>query len=184
MSDFWFYFGPTARFAELLVGGALALWFVAGGAPTGSWRSAGRASVGALAVIGAITLFAPAAHNPLYRYVEIPATVLATVVLIHAGYSSPGGVVHRLLSHRWLAGVGRASYSLYLWHVVPMLLLEKADLGLPKPALGLLAVVAAVVLTALSYQLLEKPFLRPRSDVLRPRNPERDIQLSLLMPAA
>ena len=169
MSDFWFYFGPSARFAELLVGGALALWFQAGGAPTESWPSAGRASVGALLVICAITLFAPAAHSPLYRYVEIPATAVATVVLIYAGYSNPGSPVHRLLSHRWLAGVGRASYSLYLWHVVPMLLLEKADLGLSKPVLGLLAVAGTIILTVLSYHLLEKPFLRPRSDVLRPQ---------------
>ena len=168
MSDFWFYFGPTARFAELLVGGALALWFLAGGAPTEAWRHASRASVGALAVIAAITLFAPAAHSPLYRWVEIPATVVATVVLIYAGYSNAGSPVHRLLSHRWLATVGRASYSLYLWHVVPMLLLEKADLGLSKPVLAVLAVAATVVLTVLSYHFLEKPFLRPRSDVLRP----------------
>ena len=29
LGTFWFYFGPTARFAELLVGAALALWFQA-----------------------------------------------------------------------------------------------------------------------------------------------------------
>jgi len=34
--------------------------------------------------------------------------------------------------------------------------------------LGLLAVTAAVAATVLSYRLLERPFLRPRSDVLRP----------------
>ncbi len=172
MSDFWFYFGPSARFAELLVGGALALWFQGRGTPIRSWRYATPASVTALAAIGAITLLAPAAHSPLYRYVEVPVTVLATVVLIQAGYSNPGGSVPRLISHRWLAMVGRSSYSLYLWHVVPMLLLEKADLGLSKPVLGVLAVTATILLTVLSYNLLEKPFLRPRSDVLRPRPSE------------
>ena len=127
MSDFWFYFGPTARFAELLAGGALALWFLARGAPAQPWRHAPRASVAAVAAIAAITLFAPAAHSPLYRYVEIPVTVLATLTLIVAGYSSNGGPVHRLLGHRWLAMVGRCSYSLYLWHIVPMLLLEDSE---------------------------------------------------------
>ena len=168
LSDFWFYFGPSARFAELLVGAALALWFQSGGTPSGPGRHATASSVMALGVITAITLFAPAAHNPLYRYVEVPVTVLATVVLIYAGYASTSGPVHRLLSHPWLAGIGRCSYSLYLWHVVPMLLLEKSDLSLPKPVLGLMAVLATIALTALSYQLLERPFLRPRSDVLRP----------------
>ena len=42
-------------------------------------------------------LFAPAAHSPLYRYVEVPVVVLATVVLIYTGYSNAGGPVHRLL---------------------------------------------------------------------------------------
>ena len=168
LSDFWFYFGPSARFAELLVGAALALWFQAGGAPTSARRTRSVAPWAALVAIAAITVFAPAAHSPLYRYVEVPVVVLATVVLIYTGYSNAGGPVHRLLSHPWLAAIGRCSYSLYLWHIVPMLLLEKADLGLPRPVLGLLTVAATAALTAASYRFLERPFLRPRSDVLQP----------------
>jgi len=168
LSDFWFYFGPSARFAELLVGAALALWFQAGGSPAGTGRVHSSAPWAALVALGAITVFAPAAHSPLYRYVEVPVAALATVVLIHTGYGNAGGAVHRLLSHPWLAAIGRCSYSLYLWHIVPMLLLEKADLGLPRPVLGLLTVAATAALTAVSYRFLERPFLRPRSDVLRP----------------
>ena len=148
LSDFWFYFGPSARFAELLVGASLALWFQAGGCQLRPWSQATAASLAALGTIALITIFAPAAHNPLYRYFEVPATVLATVVLIYAGYSNTGGPVHRLLSHPWLAKVGRCSYSLYLWHIVPLLLLEKAGLPLSRPVLGLLAVAATIVLTA------------------------------------
>ena len=168
LSDFWFYFGPSARFAELLVGAALALWFQGRGAPVAPLRHGTAGSVAALTAICAITLLAPAAHHPLYRYVEVPVVVLATVVLIYAGYSNASGPVQRLLSHPWLAAIGRCSYSLYLWHIVPMLLLEKSDLPLPRPVLGLMAVAATVVLTAASYHFLERPFLRPRSDVLRP----------------
>ena len=51
-----------------------------------------------------------------------------------------------------------------------MLLLEKADLGLPKPVLGLLAVAATIVLTALSYHFLEKPV--PASAQRRPASVE------------
>ncbi|WP_027861324.1 acyltransferase [Marmoricola sp. URHB0036] len=172
LSDFWFYFGPSARFAELLVGASLALWFQAGGAPTGTGRVMGRvpssAPWAALVALGAITVFAPAAHSPLYRYVEVPVAALATLVLIFTGYGNVGGPVHRLLSHPWLAAIGRCSYSLYLWHIVPMLLLERADLGLSRPVLGLLTVAATAALTAASYRFLERPFLRPRSDVLSP----------------
>ena len=49
LGGFWFYFGPSARFAELLAGGALALWFQAHGTPTRTWRYATPASVLALA---------------------------------------------------------------------------------------------------------------------------------------
>jgi peptidoglycan/LPS O-acetylase OafA/YrhL len=51
---------------------------------------------------------------------------------------------------------------------VPFLLLADAPGGLPKPLLGLVAVAAAVTLTVLSYRFLERPFLRPRGDVLSP----------------
>lgn len=77
--------------------------------------------------------------------------------------------VHRLLGHRWLALVGRCSYSLYLWHVVPLLLLERAWLPVPTPVRGLLVVAATIALTAVSYRFLERPFLRSRNDVLRAR---------------
>ena len=165
---FWFYFGPTARFAEILTGCALALWFQAGAVPALTPRVARPLSVASLGAVGAYTLFAPAATSLVYRWLGIPLTVLATVVLIHAGYHGSAGPVHRLLSHPWVSGVGRVSYSLYLWHVVPLLLLQNAWPAAPKPVLGLTVVAATVVLTAASYRYLERPCLRPRSDVLSP----------------
>jgi peptidoglycan/LPS O-acetylase OafA/YrhL len=174
LGAFWFYFGPTARSAELLVGAALALSFINGafladGHPARPRRHATSAAALALAAIALYSLLGPDAHALLYRYVGVPVAVLATVVLIHTGYSNQDGPVHRLLGHPWLAAVGRYSYSLYLWHIVPFLVLQ--DAPLPKPVLGLVAVAAAIALTVLSYRFLEKPFLRARSDVLSPRAP-------------
>ena len=48
--------------------------------------------------------------------------------------------------------------------------LEKTSLA--RPVAGVLTVLATVVLTALSYRFLEKPFLRARSDVLKPKQVE------------
>ncbi|MCW2807937.1 MAG: acyltransferase, partial [Marmoricola sp.] len=79
----------------------------------------------------------------------------------------------------WLTAVGRYSYSLYLWHVVPMLLLEDAWPALPQPVVGLVAVALTIVLTIVSYRLLERPFLRPRSDVLSPAQRARAVAPSL-----
>lgn len=159
---FWFYFGPTARCAELLVGAALALLLLSGVRP----RSSTLAAVLALVAIGAYSLLGPDGSSPVYRYVGVPVAVVAGVVLVMAGYTDRGGAVQRLLGHPWLATVGRHSYSLYLWHVVPFLLLE--DAAAPKLLLGPLAVAMAVALTVLSHRYLERPFLRARSDVLRP----------------
>lgn len=166
---FWFYFGPTARCAELLVGAALALHLISGrflaeGHPP--HRRATLPAALALTAVAAYSLLGPDGSSPVYRYVGVPVTVLAAVVLIHTGYSDQGGPVHRLLGHRWVATVGRHSYSLYLWHIVPFLLLE--DVAAPKLLLGPVAVAMAVVLTVLSYRYLERPFLRARSDVLTP----------------
>lgn len=168
LGAFWFYFGPSARASELLVGAALALWYAADGRPTRPRRHATAAAVTALGALALYTLLGPDGHGLAYRYVGMPAAVVAAVVLIHTGYSNPEGPVQRLLGHPWLATLGRYSYSLYLWHIVPFLLLADAPGGLPKPLLGLVAVAAAVTLTVLSYRFLERPFLRPRGDVLSP----------------
>ena len=173
LSTFWFYFGPIERSAELLVGAALALWFAAGGRPTRPARHATAAAAFALAVLAAYVVLGPDGHAMLYRLVGVPVAVGATVLLIHAGYGNPGGAVTRLLGHPWPAAVGRYSYSLYLWHIVPFLLLQDAPGGVPKPVLGLVAVAAAITLTVLSYRFLERPFLRPRGDVLSPSSARR-----------
>jgi len=167
-SAFWFYFGPLERSGELLVGAALALWFASRGRPTRPARHATTAAVLALTVLAAYVAFGPDGKEAGYRLVGVPIAVASTVLLIHTGYGNPGGAVTRMLSHRWIASVGRYSYSLYLWHIVPFLLLQDAPGGVPKPVLGLVAVAAAITLTVLSYRFLERPLLRPRGDVLSP----------------
>ena len=161
--------GWAARRLALLALGtaaALALWFQAHGAPTAPLRFATPASVTALAAVAGYALLGSDGDSALYRWVGVPLAVLATVVLIRTGYGDQAAPVQRLLGHPWMAAVGRHSYSLYLWHLVPFVLLE--DASVPKPVAGLVTVGAAVLLTAASYRFLERPFLRPRSDVLRP----------------
>ncbi|MFC7492779.1 MULTISPECIES: acyltransferase family protein [unclassified Nocardioides] len=180
LGAFWFYFGPADRSAELLVGAALALWTL--DRPATTTRSE-LPAVLALVAVAAYALLAPDALSPVYRYLGVPLAVVAAVVLIRTGYAGGRGPVTRLLGHPWLATTGRHSYSLYLWHVVPFLLLEEAP-G-PKPLLGLAAVASAIGLTVLSYRYLERPFLRPRGDLLRPRTePVRPTPARPASPAA
>jgi peptidoglycan/LPS O-acetylase OafA/YrhL len=172
----WFYLGPLSRSAELLAGAALALWlqYRVAGPSRGSRRA--RAAHGlsavALAVLCLVVLLGPHSNEGrFYAYVGVPVAVAATGVLIWAGTRHPGGLVHALLSHRVPAFLGTVSYSLYLWHEVPMVLLEDAWPGVPRPLVGLVVVLSTVVLTALSFRFLERPFLRSRSSALRPSVP-------------
>lgn len=165
MTDAWFYYGPASRFAEILAGGALALWFRAY-VVRPRLRCATPVAVACLAVLGGYVLLAPNAFSPVYRYLGIPVAVLATLILIYVGYSNEAGPVQRVLAHRWVAAVGRHSYSLYLWHMIPILLLESQPLALPVR--GALALTGTAALTVASFALLERPFLRPRGEVLKP----------------
>jgi peptidoglycan/LPS O-acetylase OafA/YrhL len=167
LSTAWFYFGPTARFAELLVGAGVALVLSTGRRPRLSARASSVISAVALAAICTYTLLAPPASSPWYRFVGVPLAVTGTVALVVAGHGATSGPVHRLLSHPLVAGLGRCSYSLYLWHLVPMLLLEDVT-GSSRPVLGVVVVAATAVLTLGSYRFLETPFLRSRGSVLAP----------------
>ena len=167
LEDFMFDFGPFARFAEVLVGAALALHFQGNGAPR-IGRGNGVAGALALGAIVGYALIGPGAMTDGYRFVGMPVVVLATAVLIHAGYGHPQSPVARLLSLGPLAAIGRYSYSLYLWHAVPLVLLDKDVMALPTWALGLIGVSSTAILTIVSYRVLERPFQRPRSDVLAP----------------
>jgi peptidoglycan/LPS O-acetylase OafA/YrhL len=167
LPSFWFYFGPSARFGEILAGGALALALQARPVDAAPIRVSAVVPAVALAALSAWVVLGAPSESVLYRWVGVPLAVATSLVLIISGYGMNGGAVRALLSHPWLAYVGRVSYSLYLWHTVPFLVLEETP-GVPKPVLGVLALSSVVALTLVSYYLLEKPFMRPRGDVLSP----------------
>ncbi len=140
------------------------------GAPTRPWRHA-TAAVGARA-----------RRHRRYHAVRPGGAQPALPLRRHAGRGARdrGAHPHRLQPTRAVRctgcsatrgspTVGRCSYSLYLWHIVPMLLLEKAGLRAAQAGARPDRRRCDHRLTVLSYRLLERPFLRPRSDVLRPR---------------
>jgi peptidoglycan/LPS O-acetylase OafA/YrhL len=104
---------------------------------------------------------------------------LGTVLLIFIhgpGYSvSPVG---RLLASRPFTGLGKISYSLYLWHW-PLLVLPRYVQGRPLAGTESLAWVSlAVVLSILSWRLVERPVRERR--VLPRRRPLFAVTLAAL----
>ena len=160
----WFYFGPTARSAQILVGGAAALFLLA--RAQARLPSAVAAIIGAsgLAIAVAWTVLGSHEFSLYYRFVGYPIATVAALGLIIAGSLSESGPVFRLLSLRPVAYLGRISYSLYLWHLLPMQVLDKDDMpGVPMYLIAAAGVTFAITATLASYYLLERPFIRSKA---------------------
>ncbi|GGR59946.1 peptidoglycan/LPS O-acetylase OafA/YrhL [Nocardioides luteus] len=150
------YFSTPARAYELAAGALLACW---GG------RLKGAASVvaglgGASAILGATVVFSDATPFPGWQAL-VPT--LGTVALLASGAGAPTA---KLLAIRPLRYVGDISYSLYLWHW-PLIILapELLEIGSARVEMAV-AVLAAMVLSALSHRFVEVPFQTKQVPVL------------------
>lgn len=164
-----FYFVPPSRSAQILVGGALALRFL-DHPPRRVDSRAELALTGAsvVALAGFVLLGPGPFEGAGGRLVGSPLATLTALLLVRHAYVASRGPLHAVLGGRLVSGLGRVSYSLYLWHWLPLYVMDRDEMGLPAPVLGLLGVALAALLTALSYRLLEVPFLGSRSDALAP----------------
>ena len=153
-----FYLLPT-RVWELLIGALLAFYFSRDSVAGDSRPALGRAvkeyggAVGLLAIVGAIFAF-DRNHSSPSVYTLIPTLGTALIILCTAQDT----VVGRMLGNRYLVGVGRVSYSAYLWHQ-PLLAFARLR-GVTEPGKPLLAALAVVSL-ALAYftwKYVETPF--------------------------
>jgi len=85
------------------------------------------------------------------------APVIGAALVILAGTNSYNPV-SRFLGTRVLKGLGRISYSLYLWHWPIIVLLSATHPHLLKTAPGkLLVIVGSLLLSILSFKLVEQP---------------------------
>lgn len=147
--------GTDTRLDGLLLGCAAA-FFVFHRRPRVTLPVAG-AALAALAALVAV----PPYHSLMLTagYVVIP--VAALLVIGHV--VGPGGSPSPLtaaLAWRPLAGMGRISYGLYLWHLPVYAVLLPRLLGLPVGARSAVVVVASLAVAGLSYVAVERPFLR------------------------
>jgi peptidoglycan/LPS O-acetylase OafA/YrhL len=156
-----FYSSPT-RAWEFGVGALVAFW----AHTRADGRKAGK-RVAALTAFASIALLAApnllvADKTPWPGGLAV-LPVAATAGLIVAGTLAPNPV-SRLLTTRPAVWVGDLSYSLYLWHWP---LIAFASLLWPGATAPLLAALASVVPSWLSYRYVETPLraARPRSRV-------------------
>lgn len=163
-----FYALPPARFAEILAGAVVALLAIEA---TGPRRATRLDTVATGALLAAICLYVVAAPgdylDPICRFVGAPLAVAGAVLLLRHGLTDADSPIKRLFTWAPITLIGRTSYSLYLWHWLPLYLLDKDVIPLPPVVLGVIGVAMAVGFTALSYRFLEKPFVGSQSNALQ-----------------
>lgn len=158
------YFGTDTRLVALLLGASLA--FLA--APYGrltplndrSRRIVSSTGFAALAALGAATALVSDRATFLYRG-GFGVVALVGAIVVYAAASETS--VARLLSWSGVRWVGLRSYSLYLWHW-PVIAMTQPGIDLPVDmnrwtVVGI-RVAISMVLTEVSYRLIEIPFRR------------------------
>ena len=164
----WAFYGLPTRAWELALGALVALheprlralrpWVLA----AGGWIGL------ALLVVASFTLD-PASSYPGYAAL-LPTVAVALVIAAGPQRLGPGG----LLGLAPVRGLGRISFSLYLYHW-PAFVLAANAAGELSMEMRWVAVGLSVVLATLSRRFVEGPFLRGR---MSPRAPRRALALA------
>lgn len=155
------YNGLDTRADALLVGATLVLLLRAA-SPQRVTRIAGSKQFAAVVILAAALLgsalaTAYSSDPALYRWKLLAVEVLAAVLVTDAVISARSPV-KRLLEFAPLVWVGTVSYGLYLWHYPIFRLLRDADFH--GWALFAAGTAASLVVTALSYYVMERPILK------------------------
>ena len=146
-----FYLLPT-RAWELLIGSLTAIFLRQVSFEPPRTVSDVAAAVGLAMVLYPVFAFDKTTQFPGFSAL-LPATGAAIVIL----FATPGTLVNRALSFRFMVGIGLVSYSFYLWHQ-PLFAFARA-ISPKEPAFEIFAGLSfvAFLLAVATYRLVEKP---------------------------
>ena len=152
------YVRTDVRIDELLMGVLLAVAVRRGWALRGAWRHLGTGGLVVLLVCVATVYF-----DSDWLYTGGGFTVVGlAVVLLLASLLDADARLTRAFAWRPAVGLGRVSYSLYLWHAPVFFAVAERLAGRPPVQRLVVGLAACAVATLASYHLVELPFLRHR----------------------
>jgi peptidoglycan/LPS O-acetylase OafA/YrhL len=149
----WAFFSLPSRAWEFLAGGALSLGLVR---PPGRRAAEAAAAGGLLLIAGSVAFLSE--QTPFPGIAAAPAC-LGTALVLWSGLAGAPAAAAPLRAGP-VVGLGRASYSVYLWHW-PLLVLARDAVQGPLGVWPRLALVAAALgLAVLSWRFVEEPWRR------------------------
>jgi peptidoglycan/LPS O-acetylase OafA/YrhL len=109
----------------------------------------------ALVVLALLWLF-PTSRSDFYPRIGYVIAALCFVVIIAAAMQP--GLLQRLLSIPSLVTIGKLSYGIYLWHLLPYnFLVGRSETGVPDHLDRAIALAVTAVAAVASYTLVEQP---------------------------
>ena len=160
------YYGTDTRAQALLIGAALAAILApTGDRPAPRHRGASRHVVlGALAIVGAATtvwMWHYAGDNDAWLYHGgLAAIAIATALIIAHAVVSPDSPTAWLLGLAPLVWLGRISYGVYLWHWPIFEFVTSDRTGLGRWPLLAVRLTATLVISIISFFVIEQPIRR------------------------
>ncbi len=153
------YYGTHTRAAELLLGSALACLFGQRIEKLAVNKAKSLSTLYIVPIVGVVVLSRFSSVDSPWVY-SGALTAFAGVSVICLIAAIQAGPVRSILSSSPLVRVGEVSYGLYLihWPVIVWLNSERVDLQ--PTALFVLQVIVTVILTLVSYWLIEQPIRR------------------------
>ncbi len=147
------FFLLPARFWELLAG-VLAAFLLADNKRPGTpaLRQAGAAA-GLVMIVAAALLFTR--DTPFPGAAALLPVGGSVLVILFAGADNLAG---RLLGSRIAVGIGLISYSAYLWHQPLLAFSRYREWTLASETVGLLMCALSLLLAALTWRFVERPF--------------------------
>jgi peptidoglycan/LPS O-acetylase OafA/YrhL len=161
------YDGLDTRADGLLIGCILGLLATSDALPRPG-RALTVASTGSIVILGALALFTKTSDGYMY-YGGLSVIAIATATVLAQILVGPSRLLRRVLTFAPLIWVGQLSYGFYLWHwpifytTYNVLDGDAATTLSRKAFIVAVEVAITLVVTSLSYYLVEQPFLRLKS---------------------